>query len=59
MEQPCMPAGTDKVGTSVEGAVTPWLSGIKAILYLAFELAKQTLTYDLAGFRTVPRSDKP
>jgi hypothetical protein len=54
-----MPAGTDKVGTSVEGAVTPWLSGIKAILYLAFELAKQTLTYDLAGFRTVPRSDRP
>ena len=54
-----MSAGTGKAGISVDGAVTPWLSGIKAILYLALEFAKQTLTYDLAGFRTVPRSDRP
>jgi hypothetical protein len=42
-----MTVSTRKVGHAMKAGVTPWLSGIRAILYLSLELARQTLAYDL------------
>ena len=60
MEQrTAMIANINTAGDFAEAAVTPWLSGIRAILYLALEWTKQSLTYERGGFRKGTRLDKP
>jgi hypothetical protein len=42
MEWRCMTSSTNAAGGVVKGAATPWLSGLRAILFLAFEWGKQS-----------------
>ena len=37
-----MTSSTNAAGGGVKGGGTPWLSGIRAILFLAFEWGKQS-----------------